>query len=170
LFAVAVGLAVGLIVLAVIAPLAPRHDRGVLAGGGGPTPGGLMSALPPSGSPGTSPSPQAETAQPPSKPSSGLTARYAVRDKWAGGYQASITIATMVPVTGWNAVLSLPAGVTVNTAWEAEFHQDGRTLTLTPKPWNDSIAQGQSITIGFQASGDGQPATCAVNGVTCSRS
>lgn len=105
----------------------------------------------------------------PSKRSGGLTVRYTVGEVSAGGYKVGIAMETMIPISGWSAVLTLPAGVQVSAAWEAEFVQTGRTLILTPKPWNDDISPGQRVVIGFQASGAGQPTSCAVNGVPCAR-
>jgi hypothetical protein len=64
-------------------------------------------------------------------------------------------------------VLTLPAGVEVTTAWEADYRQDGGKLTLTPKSWNSGLGPGDVIAVGFQASGAGQPLTCNVNAVTC---
>lgn len=104
-----------------------------------------------------------------SRRSSGLTARYIPGETWAGGYEASIAIATMVPIDGWSAMLTLPDGVVVTMAWDADFRQDGRNLTLMPKPWNDSITRGQSITVRFRVTGTGQPTACSVNGVTCAK-
>lgn len=186
LIALAVGLAVGLGVLAVVAPLAPGDDGAAAAPTASPSPSGsglvsivLPGASPPvppsttpSGSASAAPSPSrppspAAVTSPSTPPSAGLSARYAVKDSWSGGYSAELTITATRTVQGWSAVLTLPAGVDVSTSWEADYRQDGRTLTLTPKSWNATVAAGSSITIGFQASGSGQPTACAVNGIAC---
>jgi hypothetical protein len=157
--AAVVVLAVGLVIVAVVATTGREPPTGTAAS--------------PSRSGGTA-SPSAVRSESPatsvSRRSSGLTARYIPGDSSADGYEASIAIATMVPVEGWSAVLILPDGIVATMAWEADFRQDGSKLTLTPKSWNDSISRGQSVTIRFQVRGGaGQPTACSVNGVKCTK-
>ncbi|NUT37448.1 MAG: hypothetical protein HOV79_30765 [Hamadaea sp.] len=178
LLAVGVGLAVGLAVLAVVAPLAPGGSGVAAAPTASPSPSGsgLVSIVLPGASAPVPPSASATAAPSPSRtalpsrsapPPAGLSARYAVKDTWDGGFSGELTITATRAVEGWTAILTLPAGVDVSIAWEADYRQDGRKLTLTPKSWNAAIAAGSSITLGFQASGTGGPTACTVNATPC---
>ncbi|NUT21910.1 MAG: hypothetical protein HOV77_22280 [Hamadaea sp.] len=170
--AVIVGLAAGLGVLAVVAPLSPEPDA--IAGGTPPvSPSPSWSLTLPMLS--SSPSPSGRTSSRPRSPSvssdgtrgAGIAARYAVKDSWSGGYSAEIVVTATQATDGWTIVLTFPDGVDATTAWEADYRQNGRTVTLTPKSWNRTLAAGAQIVAGIQLSGSGQPLSCAINGTPC---
>ncbi|NUT06722.1 MAG: hypothetical protein HOV76_24925 [Hamadaea sp.] len=161
-----VGLAVGWGVLAVVAPLVPARDA--VAGGtppASPAPAWSLSMPMLSTSPSASPL-RTSLAGSPSAPAS-LAARYAVKDSWTGGYSAEIVLTATRATNGWTVVLTFPDGVTVSIAWEADYQQNGRTVTLTPKSWNRTLAAGTQIVAGLRVTGTGQPLTCAINGTPC---
>ncbi|MCP2325027.1 cellulase/cellobiase CelA1 [Hamadaea flava] len=169
--AVIVGLAAGFGVLAVVAPLSPDPDA--VAGGtppASPSPSSYSLSFPmvslspsalrtPSRSRSASPSAESDTA--------GVAARYGVKESWSGGYSAEIVITAIRATADWTIVLTMPDGVNVSTAWEADYRQNGRTVTLSPKSWNRTLAAGTQIVAGFQARGSQQPLSCAINATPC---
>jgi len=177
--AVIVGLAAGFGVLAVVAPLTPDDDAVASLPSSSPSPTSSWSLTLPFVAPSSvSPSPsRSQVVRSPSLSASpaaaGIAARYAVKDTWSGGYSAEIVITATAPADGWTVVLTMPEGVDVSTAWEADFRQNGRIVTFTPKSWNRTLANGTQIAIGFQASAtgnaaSGQPVSCTINGLPCS--
>jgi hypothetical protein len=103
-----------------------------------------------------------------------LTADVATINDWGTGYVGSVVIRnrSVSPVSGWQVALDLPAGTTLNTAWNAGLAVAGSRATLTPAFWTKTIAPGGSVYVGFQGTADGPfpgIAGCTVNGVSCGR-
>ncbi|MFV2083552.1 cellulose binding domain-containing protein [Micromonospora sp. LOL_021] len=90
----------------------------------------------------------------------------------SGGVFRDITItnACATAVTGWKLVLTLPAGETVQQGWNANWTLDGTTLTAAPTTWNNIIAAGRSVEIGYVGAWTGdrpQDPGCTINGDPC---
>lgn len=132
------------------------------------------SASPRPGSPSPSsaapvrPSASGSLAQP---PATGLTAAYRTTESYSLSYIGSISVkAGETAVDGWTAIIELPQGVQVTSAWDQVQHkQTGRTVTFTSQA-HKRIEAGGTFTLSFQAGGadNGQPLACTVNGVPCS--
>jgi hypothetical protein len=108
----------------------------------------------------------------PTKVPATLSADYATTDTFDGGYTGQIMIAARATVHTWTATITLPAGASVTTAWEASYTQHGTTVTFRPDSWSAEITPGSPVTMGFQVSGGppAHPLTCAVNGYACTGS
>ncbi|MFY1653845.1 cellulose binding domain-containing protein [Solwaraspora sp. WMMB762] len=90
----------------------------------------------------------------------------------SGGVFRDITITNncATAVNGWKLVLTLPAGETVQQGWNANWTLDGKTLTATPTTWNNVIAAGGSVEIGYVGAWTGgrpQDPGCTINGDPC---
>ncbi|ROO52130.1 cellulose binding domain-containing protein [Micromonospora sp. Llam0] len=90
----------------------------------------------------------------------------------SGGVFRDITITNncATAVNGWKLVLTLPAGETVQQGWNANWTLGGGTLTATPTTWNNVIAAGGSVEIGYVGAWTGgrpQDPGCTINGEPC---
>jgi len=117
----------------------------------------------------SSPRPRTTTAA----PTAPLSALFRVRESYELGYIGAITIrAGAQPVDGWRAVITLPPGATVSSAWDQmSVRQDGTTVTFEPLAAHRVIGANDVFTFEYQVNlPDGaseRPVTCAVNGVPC---
>jgi endoglucanase len=99
-----------------------------------------------------------------------LTAGYAVRGRWDGGFNAEVTVTNIgsQPVAGWTVRLQMPADVAVGAAWSADVRQVSTTVTLRSQPWNTYVAPGAAVHMGFEAKGNAAaPQSCTVNDSPC---
>jgi len=99
-----------------------------------------------------------------------LTARYEVRGRWKGGFNAELVVTNLgaQPVEGWTVELRMPDGVRVTDAWSADLQQAAGRVTLRSQPWNTYVGPGGTVHLGFQATGDAAaPSGCTVNRVPC---
>ncbi|WP_155369687.1 cellulose binding domain-containing protein [Catellatospora vulcania] len=100
-----------------------------------------------------------------------LAVSYRTLETWSGGYIGEITFRPAAAVDGWSAVVRLPAGAQVTSAWDRiGFRQDGRRVTFTPQAVHRELPAGQDFVFAFQVgdpSGATRPETCAVEGVSC---
>ncbi|QFY09177.1 chitinase [Nonomuraea phyllanthi] len=96
----------------------------------------------------------------------------------AAEYVISGTSATFVVrnnsttvLDGWSIVFDLPQGVTASNAEHGSLSQSGRTVTLTPAHYNDTVAAGGSTepySPSFTVSTAGaEPTACRINDVNC---
>ncbi|GLU46266.1 cellulase family glycosylhydrolase [Nocardiopsis ansamitocini] len=99
-----------------------------------------------------------------------VTATVAKDSTWDSGYTASVTVknATGSTVNGWKVELTLPAGSSVGSHWNAERSANGAKQTFTNVGWNAALAPGASTSFGFTVNGTGEPTACTVNGSACS--
>jgi hypothetical protein len=122
-----------------------------------------------------SPPPASAPASPTNRPSAStgvrlLTARYEVRGRWKGGFNAELVVTNLgaQPLEGWTVELHMPSGVRVTDAWSADLHQAAGRVTLRSQPWNTYVGPGGTVHLGFQATGDAAaPSGCTVNLVPC---
>lgn len=101
-----------------------------------------------------------------------LTATYRTGETFALGYIGSITItAGSAGLRDWRAVVELPAGAKVTSAWDQVGHdQEGVRVTFLPAAVHRTLAPGERFTFSFQVGGSSaasKPVTCAVDGVRC---
>lgn len=94
-----------------------------------------------------------------------------IANSWPGGYQAAVTVKnnSSATISPWQLTFVVPSGVTVNNGWNGTFAQQGGNITVNAPEWAQSLAPGQSATVGFVANGPSSPAPSAValGGVTC---
>ncbi|MEU9146330.1 cellulose binding domain-containing protein [Streptomyces sp. NPDC048349] len=98
---------------------------------------------------------------------------YTKSSSWSGGYtgQYVITNATGQSRSDWTLQFDLPAGVRIDSLWNAVHTVDGQRVTVKPASWNRRMAAGASVTVGFVTSGPGTPGDptgCRINGLKCS--
>jgi len=70
-------------------------------------------------------------------------------------------------MSNWQLQFNLPANESVTNAWSAQLAQTGAQYTLTPASYNGTIAPGDSVTVGFQATQTGSyapPTNLLLNG------
>jgi cytoskeletal protein RodZ len=130
---------------------------------------------------GASPSSSASfglSSQPPSSTSGSqpvgpatVTARYVYSNVWDNGFIVRITLTNVAKAPqSWTVTMTVPAGVDLTSSWSSQSGQTGRTLEFTPEKKNTTLAPGESLVFGFQASHAGayQLQSCLVNGRPCS--
>jgi hypothetical protein len=107
-------------------------------------------------------------------PSSGSTCHVTyIKQEWAGGFTANITLADTgtVPINGWTLTFTFPGDQHVGTnAWGSTVTQAGNKVTITNLGYDALVAPGATISFGFQGSwttNDTSPTTFAVNGTPC---
>ncbi len=94
-------------------------------------------------------------------PAGGCTASVSV-NQWTGGFVATVTVtAGSAPMTGWTTSMTLPAGTTITSAWNATRSGDTGAVQFTNVGYNGSVAAGQSTQFGFQGTGTGTGLTPA---------
>ena len=100
----------------------------------------------------------------------GLGWSIVINDTWNGGFTADLTIEnhTGEDIAPWT--LEFDAAFTVTGLWpigESLWSQDGSGhVVVQNEPWNDTIADGESLHIGFQASGEASnPGNVQLNGI-----
>jgi hypothetical protein len=92
--------------------------------------------------------------------------------RWSGGYQGSIALTNTGSTTlsGWKLTFTLSNGQ-LQTAWPVGgFGQAGTLVTIIAPGWTPDLAPGQTVQLGFVASGTGSASDFRLNGVACSGS
>ncbi|WP_376795419.1 cellulase family glycosylhydrolase [Thermogemmatispora sp.] len=91
---------------------------------------------------------------------------------WTGGMTANITISNIstAAIVGWTLVFTFPGDQQVTAGWSATWSQQGQQVTARDVGYNDVIAAGGSVSIGFNGtwtSNHTDPTVFTLNGVTC---
>ncbi len=98
-------------------------------------------------------------------------ATHKITNSWNGGFtaEATITNSGSSTVSNWRSTWTVPSGVSVTNGWNATVSQSGSTVTATAPTWSADLAPGQSVTVGYQATGQAGPGSgFTLNGVSCS--
>ena len=76
-------------------------------------------------------------------------------NNWGSGYQVSLKLdnKTGKTVDGWTIKLK-KSEVSIDSSWNMTVKTSGDYYVITPVDWNKSIADGQSVDIGFMGSGN----------------
>ena len=87
---------------------------------------------------------------------------------WPGGYQAAVSVMNHgAAVNPWSIGFDLPAGVSLQSGWNAEYATaasgTGTHVTATAPSWHRDLTEGATVELGFVANG---PATPPPSGVT----
>ncbi|GIE97107.1 extracellular catalytic domain type 1 short-chain-length polyhydroxyalkanoate depolymerase [Paractinoplanes rishiriensis] len=136
---------------------------------------GTPTTTPPTTTPTTTPTTPpttAPTTPPTSPPATGLCRASAQVSAWNTGLTANITITNTgtSAINGWTLGFTVPAGQTVSGGWSAGYSQSGTAVTARNVQYNQAIAAGSSVTIGFQATHTGNsaaPSNYTLNGTAC---
>jgi endoglucanase len=74
-----------------------------------------------------------------------------------GGFTAHIamTNAGDQAIDGWTLSFDLPAGQGFTQGWSASWSVSGQTVSATPLSWNEIIAPGQAVEVGFNGTWTG---------------
>lgn len=125
---------------------------------------------------GGDPTPPAEEPAPPSEPSvpsDGATAGacdHVIDNQWNGGFTGAVRITNTgsSDINGWEVNWEYADGTVITSSWGAAL-AGSNPYTAENLPWNQVIAPGETIEIGFQAETDGDSvAAPTVTGSPCS--
>jgi hypothetical protein len=87
----------------------------------------------------------------------------------AGGFTGQVTVVnrSSAAISGWGLIVALP-GDNVSAVQNAEFTEDQGVLSMTPAPYDLSVAPGNGVTVSIYASGPVRtPVECTFNDVAC---
>jgi hypothetical protein len=87
----------------------------------------------------------------------------------AGGFTGQVTVINQgsATISGWRLVVALP-GDTISAVQNAEFIEDQGVVSMTPAPYDLSVAPGNDVTVSIYASGSVRtPTECTFNDVAC---
>lgn len=126
-------------------------------------------ATPPPAAPAT---PTTSAAPPKPQPVTGCSVAYQVTHRWPGGFRTDVTIRNTgtTAIQGWTLQWKFANGQTVTEMWNATVKQSGPDVSATAMPYNQAIAQGESVLMGFTANSGGTnttPRTFSLNGHAC---
>ncbi|WP_030338616.1 cellulose-binding domain-containing protein [Streptomyces sp. NRRL S-1022] len=143
----------------------PVADPGVSRTAPRPTATGSPSAPPSAprteGSPGRGkpdPEPQGTSSvtHPADGPSASATTRsahcrvaYEVDSQWPDGFQATVTVTTDRPLSGWEVAWTFRDGQQVGQMWDATVRQNGSRVTATAADYNKTVAAHGTLSFGF---------------------
>ncbi|GAB3116676.1 glycoside hydrolase family 18 chitinase [Streptomyces calidiresistens] len=99
----------------------------------------------------------------------GASAAFTKTSEWDTGFggQWTVTNTGTSSLNGWTLSWSFPSGTTVGSLWNGVLTRSGNTYTVTNESWNGTLAPGQSTTVGFSGTGNGNPTDCRINGASC---
>jgi alpha-galactosidase len=120
--------------------------------------------------PGGGPTPQTSvlpTSAPPPTPTGGAgscKAAYSLAGSWAGGYQASVTVADggSSPLNGWAVELTLANGQSITNLWGGVDSGDSGAITVRNASYNGTVTSGGTATFAFTANGNGSVAPTSI--------
>ncbi len=96
----------------------------------------------------------------------GLSYSFNINNSWSGGFQGELTIHNDEPecVIGWELLFDVP--YSVDQAWNGVLvSQIGTQVRIINETWNPRICSGQSVSIGFIATGaSSTPTNITING------
>jgi endonuclease YncB( thermonuclease family) len=129
---------------------------------------------PPCVKPSTSatPPPATTSAAPKPKPVPGCAVTYHVTDAWPGGFRTDVTIYNTgnTEVNGWTLQWKFASGQRINEMWNATPKQSGGDVQATAVSYNQVIAPGESLLMGFTGSSgntNADPRAFSLNGLAC---
>ncbi|GAA0913142.1 hypothetical protein GCM10009558_020970 [Virgisporangium aurantiacum] len=93
-------------------------------------------------------------------------------DSWSNGFTATVTVTNTAgaAINGWTLQWTWPGNQRVTNGWNATVSQSGADVTARNAAWNATIAAGQNVSFGFQATYSGSntaPTRFLLNGAVC---
>jgi lysophospholipase L1-like esterase len=120
----------------------------VLGGGVPPPPAPNPPPPPPA------PNPPPPAPNPPPPPPAGACSATVSVNQWTGGFVATVRVTGGASGTStWAVPITLPAGVTVANAWNANRSASSGAVRFTNMSYNGGLGAGQSTEFGFQGTG-----------------
>ncbi|MFI6504067.1 M64 family metallopeptidase [Nonomuraea typhae] len=101
----------------------------------------------------------------------GATAVFAKTGDWGTGFEGAVTVkAGLTTLPSWKVEFDVPAGVVINSAWDADMTRNGDHYTFTSKSWAGPLNPGATAKFGLTgAPGNfAGPLNCKLNGNPCS--
>ncbi|WP_327187144.1 glycoside hydrolase family 6 protein [Streptomyces sp. NBC_01334] len=99
------------------------------------------------------------------------TVDYKVQSHWDTGFTAAVTITNNAAAkSSWSVKWSYAGNQQITNGWSAKISQSGTAVTAANESYNGALANGGSVSFGFNASYSGTnaiPATFTLDGVTC---
>ncbi len=96
---------------------------------------------------------------------------YVIRSEWNNGFVADVIIRNDGPqITGWRLNWVFTGDQQIINAWNAVVSQNGTNVSMADAGYNTTIASGESVTVGFQASYSSMnpiPSQFVLNDVLC---
>jgi endoglucanase len=148
----------------------------------GPTPTGTSSSESPNPT-GTATEPPTASASSSVTPSASATPSASTGNRpctalvaqqtWSNGYLGTVTVLNSgAALTPWTVTFAVPAGVQLQSGWNADVSQVGTTITARAPSWNQGLSSGEEVSIGFTVSGPSSPPpdTVKLAGIVCDRS
>lgn len=91
---------------------------------------------------------------------------------WGSGQVPAIKLSNLgtAPLSGWSVSFTESNGFSLVNSWSGTFAVNGRTVTITPAPWNGTIAPNSSVDVGMQISYSGAkpvPTSVSWSGQSC---
>lgn len=80
---------------------------------------------------------------------------YSIANQWGNGFTATITVTndSASTVNGWNISWQYASNVAISNSWSAAL-RGSNPYTASNMAWNGNLGVGQSVTFGFQATGN----------------
>ncbi|GGN24023.1 endo-1,4-beta-xylanase [Streptomyces fuscichromogenes] len=101
------------------------------------------------------------TTTPP--PTGACTAAYSVSSQWNTGFTGQVTISCSgASLSSWKATWTYGAGQQITQAWNAVCTQSGAAVSCTNASYNGTVADGSSVSFGFNAAWSGSNPVPAV--------
>ncbi|MFG6456305.1 glycoside hydrolase family 48 protein [Roseateles sp. BYS96W] len=71
---------------------------------------------------------------------------------WGSGQVPTIKLSNLgtTPLSGWSVSFTESNAFTLANSWSGTFAVNGRTITITPAPWNGTIGPNSSVDLGMQ--------------------
>ncbi|MBW8795437.1 MAG: glycoside hydrolase family 6 protein [Streptomyces sp.] len=99
------------------------------------------------------------------------TVDYRIQSQWDTGFTAAVTVTNNgAAKSGWSVKWSYAGNQKVSSYWNAKVVQSGADVTAVNESYNGTLANGGSVSFGFNGSYSGTnsvPATFTLDGVTC---
>ncbi|MEU9240072.1 endo-1,4-beta-xylanase [Streptomyces sp. NPDC048385] len=101
------------------------------------------------------------TTTPP--PTGACTAAYSVGSQWNTGFTGQVTISCSgASLSSWHVSWTYGAGQQIKQVWNAACSQSGAAVSCANASYNGTVADGSSVTFGFNASWSGSNPVPAV--------
>ncbi|MFG3086565.1 glycoside hydrolase family 6 protein [Streptomyces antibioticus] len=99
------------------------------------------------------------------------TVDYQVQNQWSTGFTANVTVTNLSAAkTSWSVKWAYAGNQQITNGWNARISQSGTAVTAANESYNGTLANGGSVSFGFQASysgGNALPTAFTLDGVTC---
>jgi cellulose 1,4-beta-cellobiosidase len=99
------------------------------------------------------------------------TVDYKVQNQWDTGFTAAVTVTNnSAAKSSWSVKWTYAGNQKITNGWNAKISQSGAAVTAANETYNGALANGGSVSFGFQGTYSGTnaiPGTFTLDGVTC---